>query len=855
MNVSARALLIAMGASAFAVPVFAQNAAPAPEAEVVVVTGTRVAARSALDTAAPVDVVSSAQLAQQGSSELNQQLAVALPSFNFPRPAITDGTDSVRPATLRGLAPDQTLVLVNGKRRHTAALVNINGSIGRGSSAVDMNTIPSGAIESVEVLRDGASAQYGSDAIAGVINLRLKKRNEGGNVTVSYGQRITTVNTDAAPALAAGTTNFTGANIITNPTWKATPSTDRRDGETLAINAWVGLPIFGDKGSLTITGELQTRGTTNRQGTDNRRLYPLTLTGAFDPREATIDRNNNQQYGEGDLVQGTLFANASIDLSETTRVYGWASVQGRDSTSAAFFRWPSDPRNNPAIYADGFLPKINSLIEDNSFALGLETKIMGWDADFSVNRGSNKMDFVIRNTLNRSLGNASSTRFNAGGFANDQTVLSASGVRGYAVGLASDLNVAVGIEARRDHYEISEGEPGSYFITPGLGGGSQGFAGFKPSSVVGKAREAVGAYVDLEVNVTDDFLLSGALRYENYSDFGDNVSGKISARYDFNDAFALRGSVSNGFRAPSLQQQFFTTFSTNVVSGVPLEIATVPSTSAIGLALGGKKLEAETSVNYSVGGVLRFGGLSITLDAYQIELKDRIVLSENLQGISNATPTAAQIAISNLLTAGGIQGVNTVRFFLNGVDSTTTGAELVASYRLVTDFGRFELTGSASFNETKVDKVPFIQSLTSAGIAPTALFSRINVNTLTDGQPKEKASVNVNWTLGGFGATFKGNYYGSVTEPGTNAVRDIVLAPEGLFDFEGRYKVADKYTFTLGVENFTDVYPKQTPGTISTPGEATPFTTLNNSGALGFSRYSPFGFSGRYVYGKVSFDF
>ncbi len=842
MNVSARALLFAMGASAFAVPVFAQNATPAPEAEVVVVTGTRVASRSALDTAAPVDVVSSAQLSQQGSTELNQQLSVALPSFNFPRPAITDGTDSVRPATLRGLAPDQTLVLVNGKRRHTASLVNINGSIGRGSSAVDLNTIPSGAIESVEVLRDGASAQYGSDAIAGVINLRLKKRSEGGNVTVSYGQRITTVTTDAAPALVAGTTNFTGANILRTPTWSPTPTTDRRDGETTAVNAWIGLPIFGEMGSLTIAAELQQRGTTNRQGTDMRQLYPL-VNGAFDPREATIDRNNNQQYGEGDLVQGTLFANASIDLSETTRLYSWASVQGRDSTSAAFFRWPSDVRNNTAIYANGFLPKINSLIEDNSFALGLETKIAGWDADFSVNRGSNKMEFVIRDTLNRSLLNASQTRFNAGGFANDQTVLSASGVRGFKVGLASDLNVAVGVEARRDHYEIFAGEPNSYFGIAGQGVGSQGFGGFKPSSEVGKAREAVGAYLDVEVNVTDALLVSGAVRYENYSDFGDNVSGKISGRYDFTDSFALRGSVSNGFRAPSLQQQFFTTFSTNVVAGIPLEIATVPSTSAIGRALGGKQLEPETSINYSIGGVMRFGGLSLTLDAYQIEIKDRIVLSENLSGGP----------IPGLLTAGGVIGISTVRFFLNGVDSTTTGAELVASYRLNTDFGRFDLTASGSMNETKVDKVPSIPALTNAGLAATALFNRVNTLTLSEGQPKEKASVNVNWTLGNFGATFKGQYYGSVTEPGTDALRDIVLAPEGLFDFEGRYKVADKYTFTLGVENFTDVYPKKTPGTtVLTPST---FTTLNNSGALGFSRYSPFGFSGRYVYGKVSFDF
>jgi iron complex outermembrane recepter protein len=839
MNVSARALLFAMGASAFAVPAYAQNTTPEAQTEVVVVTGTRVAARSALDTAAPVDVVSSAQLAQQGSTELNQQLSVALPSFNFPRPAITDGTDSVRPATLRGLAPDQTLVLVNSKRRHTAALVNVNGSIGRGSSAVDLNTIPSGAIESVEVLRDGASAQYGSDAIAGVINLRLKKRREGGNITASYGQRVTTVVTDAAPAFAPLTTNFTSANIIPNPTWKVTPSTERRDGETMAINGWIGLPISGDAGSLTISGEIQTRGNTNRQGTDNRRLYPL-INGAFDPREATIDRNNNQQYGEGELVQGTLFANASVDLSETTRVYGWASMQGRDSTNAAFFRWPSDARNVAAIYPNGFLPKINSLIDDKSFALGVETKIAGWDADFSVNGGTNKMDFVIRDTLVTARGGASATRFNSGGFSNDQVVLSASAVRGYAVGLASDLNVAIGLEARRDSYDINAGE-----VEPnGNGAAVQGFPAFGTKDAISKDREAVGAYIDLEVNVTDKFLVSGAVRYENYSDFGDNVSGKVSARYDFNDAFALRGSVSNGFRAPSLQQQFFSTISTNVINGIATEIGTVSSTGPVGRALGGRQLTPEKSVNYSLGGVLRIGGLSVTLDTYQIKITDRIVLSENLSGG----------IVAPLLIANGLPAATSARFFLNGVDSTTTGAELVASYRLATDFGRFDLTASGSINETKIDKVPNIPALTTAGLTPLALFNRANTLTLTEGQPKEKASVNVNWSLEQFGATFKAQYYGSVTEPSSiEALRDIVLAPEVLFDLEGRIKVADKFTFTLGVENLTDVYPKKTPGTtVLTP---TTFTTLNNSGALAFSRYSPFGFSGRYVYGKVSFDF
>jgi iron complex outermembrane receptor protein len=841
MDSSIRAMIIALSTAGLGMPAFAQQAPATQEAEVVVVTGTRVAARSVLSTAAPVDVVSAAQLAQQGSPELNQQLAILLPSFNFPRPSITDGTDSVRPATLRGLSPDQTLVLVNGKRRHTASLVNINGSIGRGSSSVDLNTIPTGILESVEVLRDGASAQYGSDAIAGVMNLRLKQRREGGNITASYGQRITTVTTDPAPPLPNGTTNFTAANIVANPTWPTTKSRDVSDGATSTVNAWVGLPLF-ETGSLTVAAEVQKRDATNRQGYDTRRLYNLLPSGALDPREATINRLN-QQYGDGDLVQGMLFANASIDLSDTTRLYGWASLQGRDSTSAAFFRWPADSRNVTEIYPNGFLPKINSLITDGSVALGVETKLAGWDVDLSVNHGTNEMEFVIRNTLNRSLGASSPTSFRAGGFSNDQTVVNVSGVKGYAIGLASDLNVAVGLEARRDQYEIFAGEQGSYFQQGTFVAGSQGFGGFKPSNVVSPSRDAIGAYVDLEVNLTEAFLVSGAVRYEDYSDFGNNVSGKVSARYDFTDAFALRGSVSNGFRAPSLQQQYFTASSTNVVAGVPLEILTVPSTDKIGLALGGKALKPEESVNYSLGGVLRLGDFSVTLDAYQIELTDRIVLSENLN----------QPAVATLLAANGIVGINTVRFFLNGVDSTTQGADLVASYRLRTDFGRFDLTGSVSVNETKLDKTPVIPALTAIGLTPTQLFNRINTLTLTEGQPKEKASMAANWTLAKYGATFKATYYGEVTEPGADAQRDLNLSREVLFDLEGRYKLTDAVGITLGVENLTDVYPKMVPGTtVLTPST---FTTLNNSGALAFSRYSPFGFSGRYVYARVSLDF
>jgi iron complex outermembrane recepter protein len=843
MNVSTRALIIGLGLTAFSATAYAQNA-PTKEADTVVVTGTRVAQRSVLNTAAPVDVVTSSQLATQGSAELNQQLAVALPSFNFPRPAITDGTDSVRPATLRGLSPDQTLVLLNGKRQHTAALVNINGSVGRGSSAVDLNTIPTGAIESVEVLRDGASAQYGSDAIAGVINLRLKKKSHGGNLTATYGQRITTVKTSSAPALAAGTTNFNAADVIKNPTWGNPSSRDVNDGETLTVTGWVGLPFFND-GSLTISGDVQTRNSINRQAFDNRRLYPLVGT-AFDPREVTANRLN-QQYGDGELIQGTVFANAEVPMGDNSKLYGWLTAQGRDSTTSAFYRWPSDSRNVASIYPNGFLPKINALISDVSSAFGYSTKLGAWDFDSSLTYGSNAMEYYTRDTLNRSIGAGSPTSFYDGGFSNEQLVLNVSGVKEYEVGLASPLNVAIGAEAREDSFEIHAGEVGSYYQSGSFPAGAQGFGGFKPSNAIDESRSAIGAYVDLEANVTDKLLVSTAVRYENYSDFGENVSGKVSGRYDFSSAIALRGSYSTGFRAPSLQQQFFTTASTNVVNGAPVEILTVGSTSDIGLALGGKPLKAEESTNYSLGTVLRLGKFSVTIDAYQIKMKDRIVLSENLD----------QTPVKNLLISKGINGIGAARFFLNGVDTTTSGADIVASYRFKTEnYGKFDIAVSGNVNETTVDKVPYIAELTNIGLTPTQLFGRVNTILLTDVQPKAKAGLNLNWSKGKLASTFKANYYGEVTDPNADPALDLVLPPEGVFDLEVRYKHKDKLTFTLGADNITDVYPKMIPSaTLRSAGSSTTYAALNAQSALGFSRFSPFGFSGRYVYGKVSFDF
>ncbi len=607
--------------------------------EQVVVTGTRVANRSALDTAVPVDVVSAEQLSNVGVAEVSQALAASLPSFNFPRPGLADGTDSIRPATLRGLAPDQTLVLVNGKRRHAASLVNANGTVGRGSSAVDLNTIPAGALQSIEVLRDGASAQYGSDAIAGVLNLRLREAHEGGDATISYGWRESSYDTPTA----APDDRFPGA--VLTPTWSAPPILQRdvSDGETLVASLWKGLSL-GESGFVTLAAEYKDQEHTERGGWDQRRQYPLLPGNVFDPREATFDRFNSW-YGEPELEQKTLFVNAGYDFASGAHMYGWASWQDRDVSAPGFYRLADDPsnRNVLEIYPDGFLPFISPEVTDYSAAYGVRWKLSDWDMDSSLVYGKNKMEFTIENTLNRSLGVNSPTVFDAGGFDYEQLVLNLSGVRSVAMSaFSSPLNVAIGIEARQEEYSIFAGEPDSYrnggvlFNGAPTASGSQVFAGFRPANAGSEDRTAVGAYLDLEANVTEQFLASVALRGEHYSDFGESLSGKVAGRYDFTDSFALRASVQTGFRAPSLQQQFFQTTSTNFIGGLPFDVTTFPATDPIAQAMGAQELDAEESIGFSVGAVLRLGEVDITIDAYRIDIDDRIVLSENLTSRGSA---------------------------------------------------------------------------------------------------------------------------------------------------------------------------------------------------------------------------
>jgi len=799
---------------------------PVSEANTVVVTGTRVANRTALDTSAPVDIISAESLRNAGTTEINQALAVALPSLNFPRPGLADGTDTIRPATLRGMAPDQTLVLVNSKRRHASALVNVNGTIGRGSASVDLNTIPTAIVKSIEVLRDGAAAQYGSDAISGVVNMRLRTDRKGGEATVTYGARVTEYEFNAAAPQNGGP-------------WTAQTSRERTDGQVGTVSVWKGLP-WGETGHITIAAEYKDQAHTERSGYDMRQQY-ASPAGTFDPRELTINRFN-AWYGEPEMKQTTLFANVGNSLGDGMKIYGWASYQNREARTAGQFRISQDARNITSIYPDGFLPIIAPDVDDFSATGGLTWTMGAWDMDASLGYGKNKMHFGVENSLNRSIGPTSKTSFDAGGFSYDQAVLNLTAVRSVEMaGLSSPLNVAVGAEARREGYKLFAGEPDSYrhggVILPNgtpAAAGAQVFPGFRPSDESDTHRTAIGVFADLEANLTPDFLASAAVRGERYSDFGSSLAGKLAARYDFNKSFALRGSVQNGFRAPSPQQQNFTTTSTNFIGGVPFEITTFKPDHPVAVALGAKPLEAEKSVNLSLGAVVRMGSANLTVDAYRIKVKDRIVLSENL----------LQDNVRNYLSSQGFIGVGGGRFFINGVDTTTEGVDVVLGWPMSTaTVGKFDFTLAANFTKTDVTKVPETAALAALPPPAPPLFARVNVLSLEKGQPKNKFNAAVNWKLGALGATLRATRYGEVLSPNANPALDFTIPAKTVVDMEVRYAVTSQMNLALGAENVFDAYPAALP------------VTLNTTGNTPYANYAPFGRGGRFVYARASYAF
>jgi iron complex outermembrane recepter protein len=797
--------LVATGALAQSKTATTAAAAPAAAAggdvEELVVTGSRAAPVSRLETLAPVDVVTAQALQKRGSTELAAALAATVPSLDFPRPSNTDGTDSVRPLTLRGQSPDETLVLINGVRAHTSALVNLNGSVGRGSAAVDLNTIPEIAIDRIEVLRDGASAIYGSDAIAGVINIGLREADHGGGADVTYGENVTSPH-----FFNAGTRHIT-------------------DGATTTVEGWQGLKLGAD-GFLTVSAEYRNDDPTNRSDLDPR----------FTPN--VVD----SRFGDGSVQESTLYFNAGKPLADGWELKAWGGGQLRHSETAATFRAANDPTQNiPSVYPNGYLPLINTHSNDFSIGGALKGEIDGWKSNFSLDYGWNNLKYGVEDTLNPSLGPTSPHSFYAGQMTYDQTVGNADFSRDFEIGTAGPLNVAFGLEARDEEFKIGAGDPGSYergTVDPQLALGSRGFSGFTPDNVVDKSRTNVGAYIALEDKLTSWFTGSAAIRQEHYSDFGDATSGKLAGRIDVTPELAFRGSAESGFRAPSLQQEYFTSTSILFINGIPFDTGTFPSTSATGKALGGQPLQPEKSKNYSLGLVYHHNSLEVTVDAYEIDINNKVVLSETLTGSATGAPGSDALAIFNLLQPFG---ASAARIFLNGVDTRTQGIDYSVSYRLPTDnLGDFSFLASANTNDIKVTKTP----VTPAQLLPTpmSLFARQNILRYEDGTPPYKVTLQTDWSRGPWGGTLRSTFYGDVLSPGTalDGSQDVHTGQRSLWDLEGRYTLPRNVTLAVGADNLFDAYPRQI------------VPSLNTTGAAPFTSFSPFGFDGRFVYGRIS---
>ncbi|USX28177.1 TonB-dependent receptor [Oxalobacteraceae bacterium OTU3CINTB1] len=738
-------LLLSTLIATIVIPAFAQDAPADGELQSVVVTGTYAKNRRTIDSESPVDIISARELQASGSTELATVLGRLVPSMNFPRPSGADTSDAVRPAQLRGLSPDQTLVLVNGKRRYTSAVVNVNGTQGRGSAPVDLNAIPLAAIERIEVLRDGAAAQYGSDAIAGVINIILKKGAAGGDVEVGYGEH------------------------------------KEGDGKQKTVRGSAGFSL-GDQGWVRVAIEAADRDPTNRAGVDTR------------PVAGSQIGKVNQRYGDPDSKPRTIFANSQYRVTDDIDWYAFASYGERKTSAAATWRAPSSSRK---LYPDGFLPLQDSTSTDQSLVTGLRGELSGWRWDASLNYGRNKFELDLDNTINFDLIDDSPTHFYAGKLQNTQGLFNFDIAKEFPVAAFSGpLTVALGVEARHEQYEIGAGDAASYYRS-----GAQGFSGFRPVNAGKNSRNNKSIYANFEADITRQLSASAAVRHERYSDFGNTTSVKGSTRYAFNPQVSLRATASSGFRAPSLAQQFYTITTTNfsIINNVntPIETGTFAVGSAAADALGAQQLKAEKARNYSVGlQVQPTRNWSASVDAYRIDIDDRIALS---------TSMTLSPALRNTLANQGLL-VGAARYFTNAIDTRTTGVDVVSTYRWdLASAGRYDFTLAYNRNKNSVQHVndnPAI--LTANGLT---LIDRQTVNRLTVGSPKDKFSLATDYTLGAWNARGVVTRYGSFTVPQNNPAQDQVYDPQWVLDLSASVKLSKNWRLSLGVDNVTDKYP------------------------------------------------
>lgn len=833
----------------------------------IVVIGSRNATRTKLSTPVPVDVIPVQNLVNEvGQVDLNQILTYVAPSFQSARQTVADGTDHVDPASLRGMGTDQVLVLVNGKRRHQSSLVNVNGTVNRGQVGTDLGAIPATAIERIEILRDGAAAQYGSDAIAGVINIVLKKQT-GLTATASFGQNITEYPKNLA--LLFQQNNFT-----------ADPNVRVQDGQNIQVGLNYGLKI--GKGHLNVGVEYLDRGATNRTGTFTGALYP-NVAGKNRDDSIMAAKGITRDFfdmaiGNSDINGGGLMANFNLPINDNVEVYAFGGFNMKQGRAAGFYRYPAGiPAKSKAleVYPDGFLPFIESNNQDISFAAGVRGKLRGWNYDFSNTTGRNQFDFSVTNSINYTQSGTAGAQaakkdFDAGGTNVLQNTSNLDFSRKF--GVLAGLNLAAGAEFRLESYGITAGEEASwknYDTGLGVASGSQVFAGFFPQNAGTFSRNAMGAYVDSELDFTDDFMVGAALRFENYSDFGSTLNYKVTSRWKASEKTTIRGSVSTGFRAPSMQQKHYAKTNTLFVNvnGVltPQETGTFTNDSKVAGILGIPDLKQETSQSYGLGFTQRvWDNLELTVDGYRIDIKDRIVLTNNFSAAGDA----------ELKKKLDDAGAGLANVFTNAVDTRALGLESVLSW--TRKFGKHDwrVTGAYTYIRNKViteaDKgisnkeVPVIKAtdvLIRTGQVGN-YFNREDQSRLEVAMPRSKAAVTVNYKNGGFGIMARTTYFGKVIyrDPtinpndtvasyvadrfvgGSKRTLDQVFSPKFVTDLTLSYTINKKYTISVGANNIFDAYQDV-------------HTHWNNmsSGRFIYSRrVQQMGFNGRYVFARVN---
>ncbi len=860
----------------------------------VVVLGTRRTDRTVIESAVPIDVISRKEIESTGFTQTAEILQSLVPSLNSFKNSITDGTDYIRPVNLRGLGSEHVLVLVNGKRRHISPVVNDNEQ-NRGSVNVDLNSIPASSIERIEVLRDGAAAQYGSDAIAGVINIVLKKSSDW-DVGITYGQNVSRETRGFAAGeglveepISGQPGKFqvqTDAQFQKGVYLKNWVNTQEKvwhyDGQTVTAHIGKGFTI--GKGFLHASLRFWKQGKSDRAGLDSEYQYFGTLpdgkqtnnatsldlpTTILDPKEATVERKH-WWFGKSQMTDLTSFVNFEYPLTSQLKLYAFSGFSNRTGRGPCFWRTANSNNNVRSIFPDGYLPNITPIVQDYSTSVGTKGKLLkNWDFDLSQTLGYSNFNFKGE-TLNTSLGGyedlvsnpdlKARTKFDGGGYSFLQSTSNFDMNRLFTLSPKTSISIATGAEFRYEKYQIYAGELASYSdgkipVKDGPAKGAVTVAGcqcvpsFSNIDASKNTRSNVGLYLDTEIDVSKKFSFGAASRFENYSDFGSTLTGKLSSRWEILPGLAVRGAISTGFRAPALAQQFYSNQSLQPTATGGLKLTgTFPVSTDIATSIGATPLKAEKSVNISAGTTFNHGNLSITVDAYQIQLNDRIILSEDFQGKKDANGNDLLKAYFQTVAPG--RGVEQAAFFTNGLDTKTQGIDITARYSLMLAVDhQIRLTVAANFNKTEITNAKEIG--TPDKLAPysaTPLLGLTNRTRMEFAAPRQIVNFIVNYDHKNFGMFVKPVYFGKITTSerfGANLAHYLQKYPGTIIvDLEAHYKVMDqKLTFALGANNLLDTYPQKR------------FKGTSRSGIFPYSGFVPYGFTGRYVYTRVQFSF